>query len=91
MASRNPPASLAGVLEELGELSHAMPIKEGFKRGAKARVDYALAEVLFELLKLAEDCGVDLESAFVSVLERWAQEKPTWTREVTARWRSLRG
>ncbi len=76
---RSPLASIVGVYEELGELSSAILQKEGFKeRERRADVGCALAEVLFELLKLAEDLEVDLEKEFMQALERWRVSKPLW-------------
>jgi len=74
-----PLASLAGVLEELGELASTLLVKEGFKaKLSEIRLDYRLAETFFELLKLAEDCGVNLEKTFIKALESWKSEKPRW-------------
>lgn len=74
-----PLASLVGVLEELGELASILLVKEGFKmKSSEIRLDYKLSEVLFELFKLAEDCEVDLEEAFIRALENWKSEKPRW-------------
>lgn len=74
-----PLASLAGVLEELGELASDLFAKEGYKtKSSKVRLEYKLAEVFFELLKLAEDCDVNLEQVFTKTLEYWEKEKPRW-------------
>jgi len=74
-----PLASLVGVLEELGELASTLLVKEGFKtKSSEVRLDYKLAETFFELLKLAEDCEVNLEKAFTKALENWKNEKPRW-------------
>jgi NTP pyrophosphatase (non-canonical NTP hydrolase) len=74
---RSPLASLVGVYEELGELSRAILEKEGFKKREKQdNIGYKLAEVFFELLKLAEDCNVDLEKEFVHALRGWKGRKP---------------
>jgi len=76
---KSPLASLVGVYEELGELSSAMLRKEGFKkRQRKVNIGYILAEVLGELLKLAEDCNVDLEKEFKEALGQWKVSEPLW-------------
>ena len=75
----SPLTSLIGVYEELGELSSVILQKEGFKgRNRKASVGYKIAEVFFELLKLAEDCNTDLEKEFREALEKWRGNKPLW-------------
>ena len=76
---KKPLASLAGVYEELGELSSVILQKEGFKKRAKqAKVGYNIAEVFFELLKLAEDCNVDLEKEFAKSQKEWTKSEPLW-------------
>jgi NTP pyrophosphatase (non-canonical NTP hydrolase) len=73
-------ASLAGVYEELGELSSDILSREGFKERRETKIDYRFAEVLFELFKLAEDCNVDLEEAFTKAVKEWTKTgvKPLW-------------
>ena len=76
---KSPLASLVGVYEELGELSGTMLQKEEFKnRNRQADIGYKLAEVFAELLKLSEDCNVDLEKEFIEALEKWKESKPLW-------------
>ena len=76
---RSPLASLLGVYEELGELSGSMLQKESFKkREREVNIGYVLAEVFFELLKLAEDCNIDLEKEFTEALKQWKKGKPLW-------------
>ena len=76
---REPLASLAGILEELGELSSVMLVKEGFKTGSLDEdIDYKLAEVFFELLKLAVEYNIDLEIAFTKAIKRWEGNSPRW-------------
>ncbi len=79
---RNALASLAGVYEELGGLSSKILVKEGFKRGSVTpeEVGYSFAEVLFELLKLADSCNIDLEREWLKAVEKWkaAREEPRW-------------
>jgi NTP pyrophosphatase (non-canonical NTP hydrolase) len=72
----SPLASLLCVYEELGELSRALLQKEGFKeRENQADIGYVLAEVFYELLKLAEDCDIDLEKEFKLALKQWKTSK----------------
>jgi len=77
---RNPLSSLIGVMEELGEFSSKLLVREGFKKGRVKEHDigYTLAEVFFELLKLAEDCNVDLEKEFVEAMKTWRGKEPRW-------------
>jgi NTP pyrophosphatase (non-canonical NTP hydrolase) len=76
---KSPLASLVGVYEELGELSAAILQKQGFKkRDKEADVGYKIAEVLFELLKLAEDCSVDLQKEFVKAQRQWTESELIW-------------
>ena len=73
-------ASLAGVLEELGELSSKILISEKFKRGTirHGEVGYCFAKVLFELLKLADACNIDLEREWTEAIEEWRRQEPHW-------------
>ena len=76
---KKPLASLVGVYEELGELSSALLQKEGFKNRAKqANIGYKIAEVFFELLKLAEDYNIDLEKEFAKAQRQWTESEPLW-------------
>jgi len=73
-------ASLVGVLEELGELSSKILISEKFKRGTirHSEVGYCFAKVLFELLKLADVCNIDLEREWTEAIEKWRRQEPRW-------------
>ena len=51
---RNPLSSLIGVMEELGEFSSKLLVKEGFKKGKVKEHDigYTLAEIFLNCLNL---------------------------------------
>lgn len=65
------------LVEEVGELAQALMISTGRKRTndpAKQRdiedVKDALCDVLFELIRLSDDLGIDLEAEYVKTLEQ---------------------
>jgi NTP pyrophosphatase (non-canonical NTP hydrolase) len=76
---RSPLASLVGVYEELGELASALLQEEGFKeRKTGTNINYIIAEVFAELLKLATDLEVDLDKEFRIAIDEWKESKPLW-------------
>ena len=75
---KSPLASLAGIMEELSELASIILIKEGFKKGHIKSIGYMLAEILFELLELAEDYDINLEEEFRNAIEIWKGQEPKW-------------
>ena len=68
-------ARLIDLMEEVGELSNAILVKEGYKnkKRAKAELEDSLCDVLYELLILSELYGIDLEREYVNKLKRLEQ------------------
>jgi NTP pyrophosphatase (non-canonical NTP hydrolase) len=62
---------LVDMMEEVGELSNAVLVKEGHKnqKRAKAELEDSLCDVLYDLLLLSENYGVDLENEYKKMLE----------------------
>lgn len=70
-----PLANLARLVEEVGELARALNVQQGskpLKAGeAPPRLEEELGDVLFTLLVLASQAGVDLEQSLALTLERY--------------------
>jgi NTP pyrophosphatase (non-canonical NTP hydrolase) len=65
--------NMAILTEEVGELARIMSRKYGeqsFKEGEQKEPDDEMADVLWVLLCLANQCGVDLEQAFKNNLSK---------------------
>lgn len=65
--------NMAVLTEEVGELARVMARKYGdqsFKSGEKDNLDEEMADVLWVLLCLANQTGVDLTAAFARTLEK---------------------
>lgn len=68
--------NMAVLTEEVGELARVMARKYGdqsFKKGEKENLDDEMADVLWVLLCLANQTGVDLTEAFARNLEKKTQ------------------
>jgi len=67
-----PEIVLAYLMEEVGELSNAILVKEGLKHQnrKKANLTDSLCDVLFNLFILAEYYGIDVEKEYQKVLEQ---------------------
>lgn len=65
-------ARLIDLMEEVGELSNAILVKEGYKnkKRAKAELEDSLCDVLYELLILSELYGINLEKEYTDMLKR---------------------
>lgn len=74
-------ARLIDLMEEVGELSNAVLVKEGYKnqKRAKAELEDSFCDVLYDLLILSKEYKVDLESEYLKMLE--ALEKRVKKRE----------
>lgn len=80
-----PLTNLARLTEEVGELAREMNHRFGHKpkRSDEPDQDLALelADVLFVLLVIANEQGIDLEEALESVLEKYrTRDGERWTR-----------
>lgn len=80
-----PLANLARLVEEVGELARELNHHYGTKpkRADEPEVDLALemGDVLFVLIALANEQGIDLEDAFGRVLEKYrARDSERWSR-----------
>ena len=81
-----PPLSmLASLTEEIGELAREINHRERFKTKketeTKGDIGLELADVLFSLICLANQYGVDLERKFREVMEKYSsRDMNRWTR-----------
>jgi NTP pyrophosphatase (non-canonical NTP hydrolase) len=83
-----PLANLARLVEEVGELARLMNHRFGpkKKKAAEAEQDLAeeLADVLFVILVLANEQGIDLDVALERVLEKYrTRDADRWVRKQT--------
>jgi len=82
-----PPLSmLASLTEEIGELAREINHREQFKKKKETEpsvdIGLELADVLFSLMCLANHYGVDLESKFREVMEKYSsRDMNRWTRK----------
>lgn len=81
-----PLVNLARLVEEVGELSRELNHRYGSKtkKPDEPEQDLALelADVLFVLLALANEQGIDLDDAFSRTLEKYrARDSERWTRK----------
>ncbi len=81
-----PLVNLARLVEEVGELSRELNHRYGAKtkRAEEPDRDLSLemADVFFVLLALANEQGVDLDQAFLRVLEKYrVRDQGRWTRK----------
>lgn len=81
-----PLATLARLVEEVGELAREINHRHGTKprRPDEPEQDLAteLADVLFVVVAIANEQGIDLESALESVLEKYrARDGDRWERK----------
>ncbi len=82
-----PLATLARLMEEVGELARLVNHRFGSKPKKPEEDDQDLAEeladVLFVVLCMANERGIDLEEAFERVLEKYhARDDDRWARKV---------
>lgn len=79
-----PLANLARLVEEAGELARALNTTYGpktLKPGERPPVlEEEMGDLLFTLLILANQTGVDLETAFAGTLERYDARLPSGNR-----------
>lgn len=80
-----PLSNLARLVEEVGELARELNHRHGHKPRKPEEPDQdlalELADVLFVLLTLANEQGIDLEGAFLKVLEKYeTRDGSRWTR-----------
>ena len=83
-----PRSNLARLIEEVGELAREMNHRFGHKpkKSEEAEQDLALelADILFVLLVIANEQGIDLDDALERVLEKYrARDSERWTRKQT--------
>lgn len=81
-----PLSNLARLIEEVGELAREMNHRFGHKpkKPEEAEQDLAieLADVLFVLLVIANEQGIDLDDALQGVLEKYrTRDSERWTRK----------
>jgi NTP pyrophosphatase (non-canonical NTP hydrolase) len=79
-----PLANLARLVEEVGELARELNHRYGSKpkKAGEPDADLALelADILFVLIALANEQGIDLEEAFERVLEKYrVRDAGRWT------------
>ncbi len=65
-------AVMIDLMEEVGELSNAILVKESYKRNKrkKAELDDSLADVLYDLIILSINYGIDLDKEYKEMLDR---------------------
>ena len=81
-----PLVNLARLVEEVGELARLMNHRFGPKTKkpgeAEQELSEELADVLFVILVLANELGIDLEEALEQVLAKYrARDSERWTRK----------
>ena len=82
-----PPLSmLASLMEEVGELAREINHREKFKKKKETEpekdIGLEIADVLFSLVCLTNHYGVDLESKFREVMEKYSsRDANRWTRK----------
>lgn len=66
-------AWMIDLMEETGELANAILVKEGYKttKRQKAELGDSLADILFDLILIADQYGLDLEKEYLTMLEKW--------------------
>ncbi len=83
-----PLAILARLMEEVGELSREVNHRFGSKpkRGdeAPAELELEIADILFVLISLANQQGIDLEAAFDRAMDKYEErDAGRWTPRTT--------
>ena len=83
-----PLAILARLMEEVGELSREVNHRFGSKpkRGdeAPAELELEIADILFVLISLANQQGIDLEAAFDRAMDKYEKrDAERWTPRTT--------
>ncbi len=77
-----PLANLARLMEEVGELARLMNHRFGTKPKKAEEDDQELADVLFVILCMANEQGIDLDVAFERVLEKYrTRDGDRWPRK----------
>ncbi len=79
-----PLAILARLVEEVGELSRELNHRFGSKpkrsEEAPAELELEIADVLFVILSLANQQGIDLERAFARAMQKYERrDSDRWT------------
>jgi NTP pyrophosphatase (non-canonical NTP hydrolase) len=79
-----PLANLARLVEEVGELARELNHRHGpkMKKADEPEADLALelADIMFVLMALANEQGIELEPAFQQVLEKYrVRDAERWT------------
>jgi len=62
-------ARVLDLVEEVGELANAVLVEEGHKGRKKADLADSLADVLYDLILVAEHYGIDLKKEYGNMLE----------------------
>lgn len=59
------------LMEEVGELSNSILVKENYKteKRRKAELENSLADILFDLFIIAKNYDVNLEEEYIAVLD----------------------
>ena len=65
-----------GLVGDVGDLAKLVQAHEGVRRidDVQARLEHELADVLWAIIAIAEQCDVDLERAFAATMDELARE-----------------
>jgi NTP pyrophosphatase (non-canonical NTP hydrolase) len=65
-----------GLVGDVGDLAKLVQAHEGVRKvdDVQARLEHELADVLWATIVIAEQCGVDLERAFLAAMDQQARQ-----------------
>jgi NTP pyrophosphatase (non-canonical NTP hydrolase) len=65
-----------GLVGDVGDLAKLVQAHEGVRKvdDVQARLEHELADVLWATIVIAEQCGVDLERAFLAAMDQLARQ-----------------
>ena len=65
-----------GLVGDVGDLAKLVQAHEGVRKvdDVQVRLEHELADVLWSIIAIAEQCDVDLEGAFVATMDQLARE-----------------
>jgi len=65
-----------GLVGDIGDLAKLVQAREGVRKvgDVQARLEHELADVLWATVVIAEQCGIDLERAFLAAMDQLERE-----------------